>query len=57
MSTLVVDVDIAQDIFVAASWQNGSGHLIGTFPNTDAGFAAFVAALVPATSSIRTMST
>ncbi len=40
MSTLVVGVDIAQQTFVAASWQHGSGHLFGTFPNNDAGFAA-----------------
>ncbi len=45
MSTLVVGVDIAQQTFVAASWQHGSGHLFGTFPNNDAGFAALGAAL------------
>ncbi len=44
MSTLVVGVDIAQQTFVAASWQHGSGHLFGTFPNNDAGFAALAAA-------------
>ncbi len=45
MSTLVVGVDIAQDTFVAAFWQHGSGNLLGTFPNTNSGFAAFVDAL------------
>ena len=51
MSTLVVGLDIAQETFVAATWQDGSGLLLRTFSNSDAGFAALVAAL-PAASSI-----
>jgi hypothetical protein len=51
MSTLVVGDDIAQETFVAATWQIGSDHLRGTLPNSDAGPAALVAALPVASPS------
>jgi transposase len=42
---LNVGIDIAQATFVAALWLAGRGQLLGTFPNTPAGFAQLVAAL------------
>ena len=43
MSVLSVGVDIAKATFTVALWREGSGHTVGTFPNTVAGMEACAA--------------
>lgn len=45
MSVMVVGVDIAKATFAAARWDDGAGHILGTFPNTAAGMDAFAGRL------------
>jgi transposase len=45
MLPLYLGVDIAQATFTAARWDQGRGILLGTFPNTSDGIAAFAATL------------
>lgn len=45
METLCVGVDIAKASFVAAYCWQGQGKMLGSFPNTPAGFAALAQAL------------
>jgi transposase len=43
MRPLALGVDIAATTFTAATWVDGSGTVLGTFPNTPAGFAQLAA--------------
>src|SRR5919199_2484626 len=43
MHPLVLGIDVAAQSFTAATWHAGAGQLLGTFPNTRAGFAQFAA--------------
>ena len=37
MRSIALGIDIAAATFTAATWQDGRGTLLGTFPNTPAG--------------------
>src|ERR671933_2817462 len=43
MHPLVLGIDVAARSFTAANWHAGAGQLLGTFPNTRAGFAQLAA--------------
>ena len=43
MHPLVLGIDVAAQSFTAATWHAGAGQLLGTFPNTRAGFAQLAA--------------
>ena len=45
MTSLIAGVDMAKATFAAACWADGIAQPLGTFANTQAGFAAFAAAL------------
>ena len=43
MHPLVLGIDVAAQSFTAATWHAGAGQVLGTFPNTSAGFAQLAA--------------
>src|SRR5919202_4217665 len=43
MHPFVLGIDVAAQSFTAATWHAGAGQLLGTFPNTSAGFAQLAA--------------
>ncbi len=48
--TCFLGVDVGKTTLVAAIWQDGTGTVVGSFPNTEEGFAALATALPPRTS-------
>jgi transposase len=48
---LYLGVDVAKATFVAAHWANGTGTLLGEFPNDAAGFQQFADRLTPLTAA------
>lgn len=45
--TTILGVDVGKTTLVAATWQQGTGQVLGSFPNTSDGFAALTQALAP----------
>jgi hypothetical protein len=43
MHPLTLGIDVAARSFTAATWHAGAGQVLGTFPNTHAGFAQLAA--------------